>query len=112
MGYQVRLDRRISAARGAIEFVTVGVLLRRLADDATAAAAEAAAADGGAATGSSGGGVGSAPLGGVTHIVVDEVHERDVLADFLLIVLRDLLAARPGAFKLVLMSARRSFCET
>lgn len=40
----------------------------------------------------------------VTHIVVDEIHERDRFADFLLITLRDLLPAHPK-LRLVLMSA-------
>ncbi len=40
----------------------------------------------------------------VTHIVVDEIHERDRFADFLLITLRDLLPAYPK-LRLVLMSA-------
>jgi HrpA-like RNA helicase len=35
---------------------------------------------------------------------VDEVHERDLDTDFLLIILRELLANRPG-LKLILMSA-------
>ncbi len=39
-----------------------------------------------------------------THIVVDEVHERDKNTDFLLIVLRDMLVSRPD-LKLILMSA-------
>jgi HrpA-like RNA helicase len=43
-------------------------------------------------------------LEGVTHIIVDEIHERDRFADFLLITLRDLLPARPD-LRLVLMSA-------
>ena len=30
-------------------------------------------------------------LGDVSHVVVDEAHERDVLVDFLLIILRDLI---------------------
>ena len=40
----------------------------------------------------------------VTHIVVDEIHERDKFADFLLITVRDLLPSRPQ-LRLVLMSA-------
>ena len=41
---------------------------------------------------------------GVTHVLVDEVHERDKFSDFLLIALRDALA-RLKDLKLVLMSA-------
>jgi HrpA-like RNA helicase len=44
------------------------------------------------------------PLQGVTHVLVDEIHERDRYADFLLIMLRDLLPKQPG-LRLVLMSA-------
>lgn len=40
----------------------------------------------------------------VSHIVMDEVHERDRFADFLLIILRGLLPRRPN-LRLVLMSA-------
>ena len=43
-------------------------------------------------------------LEGVTHIVVDEIHERDKFADFLLIMLRDLLPSKPH-LHLLLMSA-------
>ena len=43
-------------------------------------------------------------LQGVTHIIVDEVHERDRFAEFMLILLRDLLPRHPS-LKLVLMSA-------
>lgn len=43
-------------------------------------------------------------LEGITHIVVDEIHERDKFADFLLIMLRDLLPSKPH-LHLVLMSA-------
>ncbi len=39
-----------------------------------------------------------------THIVVDEVHERDKNTEFLLIVLRDMLESRPD-LKVILMSA-------
>ncbi|KAL8930444.1 MAG: hypothetical protein Q9208_000628 [Pyrenodesmia sp. 3 TL-2023] len=40
----------------------------------------------------------------VTHLVVDEVHERSIESDFLLIILRKLLTRRP-TLKVVLMSA-------
>lgn len=44
------------------------------------------------------------PLQGVTHVLVDEIHERDRYADFLLIMLRELLPKQPS-LRLVLMSA-------
>ena len=43
-------------------------------------------------------------LASVSHIFVDEVHERDLNTDFLIIILKDLLARRKD-LKLVLMSA-------
>ena len=43
-------------------------------------------------------------LSGVSHIVLDEVHERDLNSDLLLVVLRDLLVHRPD-LRIVLMSA-------
>lgn len=43
-------------------------------------------------------------LAGVSHLMVDEIHERGMNEDFLLIILRDLLPQRPH-LRLVLMSA-------
>lgn len=43
-------------------------------------------------------------LSGVSHLLVDEIHERGMNEDFLLIILRDLLPRRPD-LRLVLMSA-------
>jgi ATP-dependent RNA helicase A len=43
-------------------------------------------------------------LRGVSHIIVDEIHERDVNTDFILIVLRDILSLYPEC-RLILMSA-------
>ena len=40
----------------------------------------------------------------LSHVFVDEVHERDLSTDFLLIILREILQKRPR-LKLVLMSA-------
>lgn len=43
-------------------------------------------------------------LSSVSHVVVDEIHERGVNEDLLLIVLKEVLAMRPG-LKVILMSA-------
>ncbi|KAG8501132.1 hypothetical protein CXB51_003261 [Gossypium anomalum] len=43
-------------------------------------------------------------LNGVSHLLVDEIHERGMNEDFLLIILRDLLPRRPD-LRLILMSA-------
>lgn len=76
-GYQIRLESRRSRATRLL-FCTTGVLLRRLQCDRE--------------------------LAGVSHIFVDEVHERDLNTDFLLIILRRMLQTRSDV-KLVLMSA-------
>ncbi|ODM87450.1 ATP-dependent RNA helicase DHX36, partial [Orchesella cincta] len=39
-----------------------------------------------------------------SHVVVDEIHERDVLSDFLMTILKDLINIRPD-LKVILMSA-------
>ncbi|KXZ49867.1 hypothetical protein GPECTOR_19g318 [Gonium pectorale] len=91
VGYSVRLEHRASAATR-LTFVTTGILLRRLLSDPD--------------------------LEGATHIVLDEVHERSIEIDLLLLLLRDVLARRrrqaaaagsgvpePPPLKLVLMSA-------
>ncbi|KAM8739930.1 putative ATP-dependent RNA helicase DHX57 isoform 1-T2 [Acanthopagrus schlegelii] len=77
VGYQIRLETvRTSATR--LLYCTTGVLLRRLE--------------------------GEADLTGVTHVIVDEVHERTEESDFLLLVLKDLIVQRPD-LKIILMSA-------
>ena len=77
VGYAVRMDVKTSD-QTQILFLTPGVLLRRLGSDPS--------------------------LGSTTHVVIDEVHERDSNTEFLLIALRDLLPKRPD-LRLVLMSA-------
>eukprot|EP00928_Gymnodinium_smaydae_P015059 TRINITY_DN15520_c0_g3_i3.p1 TRINITY_DN15520_c0_g3~~TRINITY_DN15520_c0_g3_i3.p1 ORF type:complete len:1251 (+),score=251.33 TRINITY_DN15520_c0_g3_i3:484-3753(+) len=77
VGYSVRLESRASS-RTHLLFCTTGILLRRLESDAE--------------------------LDGTTHVVVDEVHERGVESDFLLLALRDLCQRRRD-LKVVLMSA-------
>jgi len=43
-------------------------------------------------------------LAKTSHVVLDEIHERDTLSDFLMIIIRDLLQRRSG-LKVILMSA-------
>jgi HrpA-like RNA helicase len=78
VGYQIRLESKVSP-RTLLTFCTNGVLLRTLMG-------------------------GDAALQTVTHIIVDEIHERDRFSDLLLAVLRDLLPRLPN-LTLVLMSA-------
>ncbi|KAH0536855.1 hypothetical protein FGG08_006318 [Glutinoglossum americanum] len=86
VGYAIRGESRQTPGTTRITFVTTGVLLRRLqtsggsSDDVLAA------------------------LTDVSHIVVDEVHERSLDTDFLLVLLRDVLKRRKD-LKVVLMSA-------
>eukprot|EP00982_Pelagococcus_subviridis_P011803 31121-Pelagococcus_subviridis.AAC.2 len=42
-------------------------------------------------------------LEGISHVMIDEVHERDINTDFLLVLLRSLLKRRPE-LRVVLMS--------
>lgn len=81
IGYQIRLEAKYEKDTS-ILFCTNGILLRKLTQ----------------AEGS------TKELDRVTHVIVDEVHERDMFADFLLIVLKELLQSRPD-LKVILMSA-------
>ncbi|KAK2084655.1 ATP-dependent RNA helicase A [Saguinus oedipus] len=54
-----------------------------------------------------------AGIRGISHVIVDEIHERDINTDFLLVVLRDVVQAYPEV-RIVLMSATidtSMFCE-
>ncbi|XP_010502066.1 PREDICTED: DExH-box ATP-dependent RNA helicase DExH5, mitochondrial-like [Camelina sativa] len=77
VGYKVRLEG-VRGRDTRLLFCTTGILLRRLLVDRN--------------------------LRGVTHVIVDEIHERGMNEDFLLIILKELLSRRPE-LKLVLMSA-------
>lgn len=79
VGYCIRLESRLPTAdRGTILFCTTGVVFQYLKDDPR--------------------------LSKYSHVVVDEIHERDVLSDFLLAILKDLIKIRPD-LKVILMSA-------
>ncbi|KAK2567372.1 putative ATP-dependent RNA helicase DHX57 [Acropora cervicornis] len=77
VGYQVRLENKQSS-KTSLLYCTTGILLRRLE--------------------------GESSLPGVSHVIVDEVHERTEEGDFLMLVLKDLLTVRPD-IRVVLMSA-------
>ncbi|KAJ9134650.1 DEAD/DEAH box helicase [Pleurostoma richardsiae] len=85
VGYSIRGENRTST-KTKITFVTTGVLLRRLQ--------------------TSGGRIDDvvSSLADVSHVVIDEVHERSLDTDFLLSILRDVLRKRAD-LKLILMSA-------
>lgn len=76
VGYSVRFESVLPRPYGSILFCTVGVLLRKL----------------------------ESGLRGISHVIVDEIHERDVNSDFLLVVLRDMIHTYPE-LRVILMSA-------
>ncbi|KAK7516306.1 DEAD/DEAH box helicase-like protein [Phyllosticta citriasiana] len=86
VGYSIRGESRQKPGVTKLTFMTTGVLLRRLQtsggrpEDVVASLAD------------------------VTHVVVDEVHERSLDTDFLLVLLRDVLKKRKD-LKVILMSA-------
>lgn len=86
IGYAIRGESKQRAGVTKICFVTTGVLLRRLQ--------------------TSGGSTQDVvrSLADVSHVVIDEVHERSLDTDFLLVLLRDVLKSRKD-LKLILMSA-------
>ncbi|KAL0289636.1 UNVERIFIED_CONTAM: DExH-box ATP-dependent RNA helicase DExH3 [Sesamum angustifolium] len=77
VGFKVRLEG-MKSKNTHLLFCTSGILLRRLLSDRN--------------------------LDGITHVFVDEIHERGMNEDFLLIILKDLLPRRRD-LRLILMSA-------
>uniref|UniRef100_A0A8C2ZEX1 RNA helicase n=1 Tax=Cyclopterus lumpus TaxID=8103 RepID=A0A8C2ZEX1_CYCLU len=75
-GYSVRFESVLPRPHASILFCTVGVLLRKL----------------------------EAGIRGISHVIVDEIHERDINTDFLMVVLRDVVQAYPQV-RILLMSA-------
>jgi ATP-dependent RNA helicase DHX57 len=86
VGYIIRGDTKIRKGVTKLTFVTTGVLLRRLQ---TSGGAEKDI---------------DAALADVSHVFVDEVHERGVDADFLLVLLKSVLRRRKD-LRVILMSA-------
>ncbi|KAL9113122.1 MAG: hypothetical protein Q9227_002734 [Pyrenula ochraceoflavens] len=82
VGYVIRGDSKMSFEQTRITFMTTGVLLRRLQSFDKMADS----------------------LSNVSHVFVDEVHERSLDNDILLALLKDVLQTRPS-LKIVMMSA-------
>ena len=78
VGYQIRMEKKRSKQTKLL-FCTTGVILRQLQDDSN--------------------------LTGITHVVVDEVHERQQQTDVLLIILRQLLRTTRPDLKVILVSS-------
>ncbi|CAL8079092.1 unnamed protein product [Calicophoron daubneyi] len=76
VGYSVRFETVHPRPYGSILFCTVGTMARKM----------------------------ESGLRGVSHIIVDEIHERDVNTDFMLILLRDMISIHQN-LRIVLMSA-------
>ncbi|KAF1345770.1 P-loop containing nucleoside triphosphate hydrolase protein [Delphinella strobiligena] len=86
VGYAIRGESKQKSGTTKITFVTTGVLLRRLQ---TSGGKPQDVID---------------ALADVSHVVIDEVHERSLDTDFLMVLLRDVLKTRKD-LKLILMSA-------
>jgi ATP-dependent RNA helicase DHX36 len=85
VGYHVRFDVKLPQFGGSITYCTTGILLQQLQHGA------------------------DETLDGISHLIIDEVHERDTTIDFLLIVLKNIQRDRERdgkpVPKIVLMSA-------
>ncbi|XP_061575477.1 ATP-dependent DNA/RNA helicase DHX36 [Cololabis saira] len=77
-GYQIRLQSRLPRRQGSILYCTTGIILQWLRSDPL--------------------------LSSISHLVLDEIHERNLQSDVLLIIVKELLQLRDD-LKIVLMSA-------
>ncbi|XP_061862196.1 ATP-dependent DNA/RNA helicase DHX36 [Colius striatus] len=77
-GYQIRLQSRLPRKQGSILYCTTGIVLQWLQSDKH--------------------------LSSISHIILDEIHERNLQSDVLMSIIKDLLAVR-GDLKVILMSA-------
>lgn len=77
-GYQIRLQSRLPRRQGSVLYCTTGIILQWLRSDPL--------------------------LSSISHLVLDEIHERNLQSDVLLIIVKDLLRLRDD-LKVILMSA-------
>ncbi|KAM8954331.1 ATP-dependent DNA/RNA helicase DHX36 [Pelodytes ibericus] len=77
-GYQIRLESQLPRKQGSILYCTTGIVLQWLQSDPK--------------------------LTNVSHIVIDEIHERNLQSDILMAIVKDVLICRRD-LKVILMSA-------
>ncbi|XP_041420858.1 ATP-dependent DNA/RNA helicase DHX36 isoform X2 [Xenopus laevis] len=77
-GYQIRLESQMPRRQGSILYCTTGIVIQWLQSDPH--------------------------LANVSHIVIDEIHERNLQSDVLMAIVKDLLTLRSD-LKVILMSA-------
>ncbi|CAG9773153.1 unnamed protein product [Ceutorhynchus assimilis] len=78
VGFQIRLEKMMPREKGCILYCTTGVLLKLME--------------------------GNPGLHDVSHVILDEIHERDVMTDFMITLLKDVIKYR-NDLKVILMSA-------
>ncbi|KAL9315983.1 hypothetical protein ACSQ67_016984 [Phaseolus vulgaris] len=88
VGYKIRLESR-GGRQSSIVLCTTGVLLRVLVSKGSRSSKIGHMKD---------------DISGITHIIMDEIHERDRYSDFMLAIIRDMLPSYPH-LRLILMSA-------
>ncbi|KAJ8280492.1 hypothetical protein GJAV_G00055500 [Gymnothorax javanicus] len=77
-GYQIRLQSRLPRKQGSVLYCTTGIILQWLRSDPH--------------------------LSSISHLVLDEIHERNLQSDVLITIVKDLIRLRDD-LKIVLMSA-------
>ncbi|XP_070684754.1 ATP-dependent DNA/RNA helicase DHX36 [Pempheris klunzingeri] len=77
-GYQIRLQSRLPRRQGSVLYCTTGIILQWLRSDPL--------------------------LSTISHLVLDEIHERNLQSDVLLVIVKDLLNLRDD-LSVILMSA-------
>ncbi|KAI4815840.1 hypothetical protein KUCAC02_005967 [Chaenocephalus aceratus] len=77
-GYQIRLQSRLPRKQGSVLYCTTGIILQWLRSDPM--------------------------LSSISHLVLDEIHERNLQSDVLLVIVKELLNLRDD-LKVILMSA-------
>ncbi|XP_037344927.1 ATP-dependent DNA/RNA helicase DHX36 [Pungitius pungitius] len=77
-GYQIRLQSRLPRKQGSVLYCTTGIILQWLRTDPL--------------------------LSTISHLVLDEIHERNLQSDVLLVIVKNILTLRDD-LKIILMSA-------
>ncbi|XP_037630844.1 ATP-dependent DNA/RNA helicase DHX36 [Sebastes umbrosus] len=77
-GYQIRLQSRLPRRQGSVLYCTTGIILQWLRSDRL--------------------------LSSISHLVLDEIHERNLQSDVLLVIVKDILKHRDD-LTIILMSA-------